>query len=522
MKKYLLLALAASGISTAAWAETENWTADDGSVYEVLSKETVTSVVDTTEVLLHPSRQRATLQIEATYQIETTSTINRQLKLVEVGDNPRASFKTTDNAGVRVKTPIEENTYNLNAAEFERLLESVRKNKPGVVIKMEDLDEFLVKNSVAPEDVTFYDCYSNSRKTLPMDKEDVEAGDYYLFPEVDTDEEGIRFADIYILGKVTISGFDYNWYNNTYYDTVEEAAENLSAITTEEYGYSVSGLVMGHQAENIIANHGSALYHDFSNATILGDVDVQTADNNALYYFQSDAKVSGEKNIVKGRYCDNLVIKDRTSFYNKTSFTAESAVYNRTFAAGKWTSLTLPFTYENSNFKFATLKDFDGETLSYEYGIAASANRPYLAKNNGTEDVTKFEVKDATVPATADGSYDVNGASFKSVLTESVSFAADAMNIYSYNTKGNIAHVNGKTLVPFLSYFEIAVGSAAPTARFYDMNGVESIQDMETGLAEVAEVEVANAIYTLEGVKVSAESLKPGIYVVNGKKVVIK
>ena len=50
-----------------------------------------------------------------------------------------------------------------------------------------------------------------------------------------------------------------------------------------------------------------------------------------------------------------------------------------------------------------------------------------------------------------------------------------------------------------------------------------TFEDMGTGINDVfIERKSADSIYTLTGVRVNSESLQKGIYIANGKKVIIK
>lgn len=66
--------------------------------------------------------------------------------------------------------------------------------------------------------------------------------------------------------------------------------------------------------------------------------------------------------------------------------------------------------------------------------------------------------------------------------------------------------------------------------RFSDVNGVETVMasisvDVETGVVTILDDEMLEPIYTLQGVRIpsaSLRSLKPGMYVVNGRKYLVK
>jgi hypothetical protein len=83
---------------------------------------------------------------------------------------------------------------------------------------------------------------------------------------------------------------------------------------------------------------------------------------------------------------------------------------------------------------------------------------------------------------------------------------------------------NGKALGACRAYFDIPAGSGAQAARQFTLNFGDDEDTQTTGIIGHTDstdfTDKADAIYDLQGRKV--EKPKKGLYIVNGKKVVIK
>lgn len=189
---------------------------------------------------------------------------------------------------------------------------------------------------------------------------------------------------------------------------------------------------------------------------------------------------------------------------------------NRSFVAG-WNTICLPFAVTDIEGVFGDgvkIYGFDsknGDNLRFTSVDETEAGTPYLIKMPAAKS-DAIVMNNANISATTAGSVE------KSSITLYGSYAPMAEGsldgYYGVNSENKIAPANGSTTMKgFRAYFSGSVAGARI-----------SIFDETTGITTVYGADKLfgndNRIYNLKGQHV--ENAKKGIYIVNGKKVVIK
>ena len=231
--------------------------------------------------------------------------------------------------------------------------------------------------------------------------------------------------------------------------------------------------------------------------------------------------------------------------------------YTRTFTAGKPSTVCLPFAYtkktgDGSFYAFSGIEKVGSEyiaTMTEPGTSTLTANTPYLykAKTTGATDFSDTYAIPASITAgtTASGDWKFVGT----YTTQTWDVAPTG--IYGFSAKdatGGIsqgefvkvgAYVRVKPMRCYLMYKDGAADYSAArgfsdvpntlseplpekiTVRFIDANGeVTGIGSLNT---QTGEVSFDSKIwYTLDGVRLNAQPTQKGIYVNNGKKVVVK
>lgn len=197
----------------------------------------------------------------------------------------------------------------------------------------------------------------------------------------------------------------------------------------------------------------------------------------------------------------------------------------RTLQTGSWNTFAVPFDINpipsGWTVKELTGATDDGSTITLTFGDAASieAGKPYLVQvpsNVANPVFSNVTVNSTTNPATFDG-----------VISFVPTFSLTALpegkdNILFLATGNTLKHpsAEGQNLKGFRAYFQLLVGaSQARTFRLDlgdDVTGVEMVQGFKF------KVQGSDAWYTLDGLKFSGKPSKRGLYIKNGKKVVIK
>lgn len=259
---------------------------------------------------------------------------------------------------------------------------------------------------------------------------------------------------------------------------------------------------------------------DLQNAAGAGEyisaVKDRLTNKNALIYVAEGETVSAEnaENVVVGSTCDNFTLTEGQAFDAPKAFTATKVTYDRKLSAGNVQTFVLPFSFTPAeNDLVAALESVDGSVLTFKrIEGATEANKPYLIQTDNTNALASFDNVNIE-PTTGDLTTTVNGVSHIGSYAE-----LTVTNAYGY-TGGQFVKAGTGTVKPFRTYITIPAGSAAAPKAF-DIH----FADTETGIATVVTDSKDQNVYNLQGVRVakSLNGLTKGIYIVNGKKTVIK
>jgi len=266
---------------------------------------------------------------------------------------------------------------------------------------------------------------------------------------------------------------------------------------------------------------------------------------------------SGGSGIPDGWTKNNIAtLTDGSSIADQLKCPGElcEVTYTRSFTADKPSTVCLPFAYtKKTGETFYTFTGItkDGDdyvaTMTEHTGATLAANTPYLYKSAATGD-TDFSGT-YTIPATISAGETASG-DWKFVGTyETQEWTTAPTGIYGFsaqNTAGGIsqgefvkvgAYVKVKPMRAYLKYKDGAENYAGArsmdraassetlpetiSVRLIDAEGnVTGIGTLETRTGEVRFD--PEAWYTLNGVRLSGQPTQKGIYVNNGKKVIIK
>ena len=325
------------------------------------------------------------------------------------------------------------------------------------------------------------------------------------------------------------------------------AARNLAAADPERVLWvkSTEKLTTEGVCVNFTADeNGSAFFNDgamvyflkleeATNLTLLNDDSSQDAyDKNSQII--SDAASDG------GKF--NVTLQDRTLYKD-----------------GAWNTLCLPFdvvdgddtdelTFSDTPLKGATVMELDNAagatslsdagvlTLKFKSASSIEAGKPYIVKWEGTSDTVNdpvFEgvtissteptaVKSSDQKVTFVGQYSpfsivASGAtgSNQGNLNEIIMLGANNTLGYSKNPR---------TLKCFRAHFYVKADGGVQAARAFVMNfgdgETTGIVSMEDGGWKMEDVN--DAWYSIDGRKLNGEPTQKGVYIQNGRKVVIK
>lgn len=341
----------------------------------------------------------------------------------------------------------------------------------------------------------------------------------------------------------------------TYY-TVEDGKKKLAdnELQTDRYvmgnGYTIcdaDGSLALHQASDAI-DASSAHYVDMTALSSTGSISVTPSSNpNCLYLLAEGASTPSGldgKNVVTGTTATSITLTDGHDFYSPIDFTAQDISYTRTFtrpatSSGGWNGLFLPFdvtavkcgdaeidwfrsaTDTGKHFWLKTMTGDDNGTVYFDFANGIEANTPYIIALPGSDfgdwqltgKAITFTGSNAQIKATANGA--LNGNSYKLCGSTTGQTHTDA---YMLNATGTRFIKGTATLPAFRAWIEAAdISSLSRSTLIIGDGDIQGIEEIEEGK------KATDTLYTPDGRKTGSQPVtKKGLYISNGKKIIIK
>ena len=274
--------------------------------------------------------------------------------------------------------------------------------------------------------------------------------------------------------------------------------------------------------------------------------------DSSIPIFVPENSVSVYKGAEGWKYFANIqaipdyVIAEGIPYTNNYSLLNRSDIsYTRTFNNTKWQALYIPFSLSyndwKDDFEVAYIngirqydKNDDGaidETIMDVIKIKEGSlipNNPYLIKAKSVGEKT-FSLTDATLYPAEENSIDCRTTIAEYTFTGTYSTIPSATliaNQYYAMGGGELIISDGSNdLNPYRWYMKIngrsPMYNTSNAAKSITINVVG--EDSETtGICQLKMDNDKSPVYDLNGRRVSENSLKPGMYIKNGKKVIIK
>lgn len=269
------------------------------------------------------------------------------------------------------------------------------------------------------------------------------------------------------------------------------------------------------------AGIGAGYYGSCGNISITGGTVNATGGSNATAIGRGYLSTCGSITLT---LADN---EDNSSTLASFNGINADVTLKRTLQTGGWNTFCAPFSTAKPSgwtVKELTGSSFNSSTgeLTLSFGDASSikAGKPYLVKVTANVVNPTFEgVTIANVTTTTETTY----ADFVPVMNptpltandKTVLFVSGGNKLTYPNATSNI---NG-----FRAYFQLK-GDAAASANAFAM----SFDDESTGITDIDDSQAhdvrfnSNGIYTLDGRRTEGQPTAKGIYIQNGRKVIIK
>ena len=244
--------------------------------------------------------------------------------------------------------------------------------------------------------------------------------------------------------------------------------------------------------------------------------------NNTLIYLPQGNDDGGEENVVVNDSCRSLSLYDDWSFRSHRDFVAANAVLNSDFVAGQASTLMLPFTLSQASAEalghFVTLKEIAGEDVILQPQDEGDimANTPYVFLSKADGKVTASDVKVVPLETFTVAQGQLVGT------YQPLAWSVDQTDVYTpvpfaddYAVGQFVRAEAGSSLGSFHAYLK-ASGLSSPLYTYVDghVSGIESMYN-ECTMNNVR-------CYDLQGRNLHRSQLKKGLYILNGKKLIVK
>jgi len=271
---------------------------------------------------------------------------------------------------------------------------------------------------------------------------------------------------------------------------------------------------------------------------------------NLLLYVDNEAYAPNDvRNVIANGSASSIVLTDSGSYYCPQEFQAQVISYSHTYTQvtginkrSGWETIALPFDVQSITHELqgriapfaaadAMARPFWlGELSSSGFKRAAEikANTPYIISMPNNEvygsayilaGKVTFEASNMTVPATniittSKGDH-VFTPCFEAVEASPSVYAINKNDRNSNHVEGSVFLPDTRDVKPFEAYIAVPTNGVAP--RYIP------IRDEDTGIENLTPTlsQGEGAVYDLTGRKVQGE-LQRGVYIINGKKVMVK
>ncbi|MBR6884587.1 MAG: hypothetical protein IKN01_02615, partial [Prevotella sp.] len=297
-------------------------------------------------------------------------------------------------------------------------------------------------------------------------------------------------------------------------------------------GYEFAGWVVNptSQANGVQPNEGETLLAAGSDYTVTANVNILARYKPLNISLADNANNEETLYMYAGKKAHSVTLADRTLFKD-----------------GKWNTLCLPFSLSaaqiaaHADFAGATLKTLDADAkngfdttdgtlyLSFKDATEIEAGVPYLVKWESGEPITDPVFEGVTVSSTAAQAVESTTAGLESIQMvgcyspesvtaddKSILFLGDANTLYYSTIDRQIRSCRAYFSVPYIK--NNAGAKARAFALSFDGEDVTGILGVSADSTDVKD----GVWYSLDGVRLSGKPTQRGLYINNGKKVVIK
>lgn len=329
--------------------------------------------------------------------------------------------------------------------------------------------------------------------------------------------------------------------------TREDMASKISAITDVKNGYVfndpsitdleddmfLSGASGAPRRSGTYALDPGLTFIDFSGTGITG-MEVSrdkgafngVPDNTFIYMPAGNSVAAGTKNVVIGGVCNDMLLNGATTnpyaFKAAKTFTASVATLERAFDADVFATVCLPYSVSAADAAtlgaFYTVTDVNNTSVTLSDAVSGglSATMPYVLKPGA--DVSIFVAKVAAVSTGNPGASKLVGVYEQTPYTSGdwYCYAAQASN--GASKVGEFVKMKSGAYVPPFRAYLVGTGGAPSLT----INWGGDVTAISSPVSTVQQAQPREGWWTLNGIRLNTQPQQTGMYVKDGKIVVIK
>lgn len=279
---------------------------------------------------------------------------------------------------------------------------------------------------------------------------------------------------------------------------------------------------------------------------------------NTLYFLPEGSVVPAalqDCNVVVGDHAEHISLDHAYDFYSPIDFTAATISYSRVFTEGHsnknrggWSTIALPFSVKSADvtvngqettwFKSSEdngrkfwLYEYTGDNSQYvtfSYTLGIEAYRPYIIAVPDNAWGSYYDLRNKTFVFSGANAH-IQGGNCKAIADYNGSFGfigqtrkAVRSFVYTLDEQGRSFDyvIDNCPIAAFNAYFvNFEDGNSNPVTFSFDSRDATPVKEV-TG--DSGTQNMNTPIYNIEGIRADSAVNTPGIYIVNGKKVIKK
>ena len=333
--------------------------------------------------------------------------------------------------------------------------------------------------------------------------------------------------------------------NNLYYGNSVEGTQagaivglvfkaTYCSVTLTNNYYCTTADITGTSEGDIVANHGVVMAYDDIADYDMGELKAEYEYDGPKAY--ANGISFGEKD-----YTCSLLLSDEGNVSDILSANAgrtlDVTLKGRTlYRDGSCNTLCLPFSLTTigktplvgSTVKTLSQTSFSEGTLSLDFGTRSyevEAGKPYVVKwDDEDTDIVEPVFANVTISGDAPGNVSSNAVTFQSIY-DPVTFEGEDRSVLYMGADNTLYYPSASmTIKGFRAYFVLdglVCGDPASTGNIN--NFVLNFDDETTGISLTSHPSSLTSDYfTIDGQKLNGNPVKKGVYIHNGKKIVVK